>query len=295
MSGKSKNLVPFAAVWTPVIRNRMLALVERMELDMRVNGVAFDWSRSHGVSWRDVVRECERQELALQSAQLYFVRSDMVSLALSEAVDGGELPLMVPPADTGFMLFEDGISPLRAQSGDVARFYGLLWWMEDGHIRYDVLADVMLASMGVRVKARKDYDMSADLREIGEGWHDPESLLSRLLRALFALMDEPSVAEVEQGARPARLERVPTRVSERARHVRVVDVREHNDEAERDAGDGSRKYKPYEYRFIVSGHWREQPCGPNRSERKRRWIAPYIKGPKSKPLMLKDTVRILRS
>ena len=111
----------------------------------------------------------------------------------------------------------------------------------------------------------------------------------------IALMDEPSVAEVEQSARPARLERVPTRVSERARHVRVVDVREHNDEAERDAGDGSRKYKPYEYRFIVSGHWREQPCGPNRSERKRRWIAPYIKGPKSKPLMLKDMVRILRS
>ena len=296
MSGR-RSSIPFAAVWEPVIRDRMIAWVERMEAGMQARGATQDWYESHGVPWRDVVRECERQKQALQAADLYYVRSDMVSLAVSAAVGDGELPFMAPPSDVGFILFEGGITPLRASTGEVSRFYGMLWWMEDGHIRYDVLADVMLASMGVRVKARKDYDMHADLHEVGEGWRDPESLLSRILRALFALMNEPGVAETEHGAKPRRLERVPSRVSEQAKHVRVIDVREHTGGGTRDGdGDGTpgRKHAAPDHRFIVSGHWRDQPYGPGRSQRRRQWIAPYIKGPKDKPLRLDETVRVLR-
>jgi hypothetical protein len=32
-------------------------------------------------------------------------------------------------------------------------------------------------------------------------------------------------------------------------------------------------------RFVVRGHWRQQACGPARSERKRMWIQPFWKGP----------------
>jgi hypothetical protein len=32
-------------------------------------------------------------------------------------------------------------------------------------------------------------------------------------------------------------------------------------------------------RFMVRGHWREQACGPGHTERKKRWIMPYMKGP----------------
>lgn len=292
-----KSSIPFAAVWEPAIRDRMLAWVERMELDMRTRGAANDRYASHGVPWRDVARECERQKQALRTADLYYARSDMVSLAVSAAVEDGELPFVAPPSDAGLILFEGGITPLHASMGEVSRFYGMLWWMEAGHIRYDVLADVMLASMGVRVKARKDHDMHGDhLREVGEGWRDPESLLSRILRALFALMDEPGVAQTEQGARPGRLERVPSRVSEQAKHVHVVDVREHaGDDAQANGDDApGRKHAAPDHRFIVTGHWREQPYGPGRSRRRRQWIAPYIKGPKDKPLRLDETVRVLR-
>jgi hypothetical protein len=31
---------------------------------------------------------------------------------------------------------------------------------------------------------------------------------------------------------------------------------------------------------VVRGHWRDQPCGPGRAERRRKWIAPFWKGPK---------------
>jgi hypothetical protein len=34
-----------------------------------------------------------------------------------------------------------------------------------------------------------------------------------------------------------------------------------------------------EGRHVVRGHFRQQACGPNHSERKTIWIAPFMKGP----------------
>ena len=294
MSRKADR-VPFSAVWMPVIRDRHLRLWEDTARLMERNGGIDPGFLSHGVPWREVRDEALTQVQALRDADLYFVRSDMVSLAVHAAVDDGELPFVEPPSDCGYMLFEGGLCPTTDETREVVRMYGLLWWIgDDDHIHYDTLADVMFDRMHVRVRKRAGMDDARDARDLGAGWHDPDSFLSRVLRALWALMAEPSVAEVAQGASAARLERVPARVSEQARRVRVIDVREHN-EPERVDGDGSRRYKPYDHRFIVSGHWREQACGPNHSERRRRWIAPYVKGPKDKPLVLKDTVRVWRA
>ena len=46
----------------------------------------------------------------------------------------------------------------------------------------------------------------------------------------------------------------------------------------------------HDHRWIVSGHWRQQPYGPNSSLRKRIWIAPYVQGPADKPLVVTDRV-----
>jgi len=40
-------------------------------------------------------------------------------------------------------------------------------------------------------------------------------------------------------------------------------------------------------RFLVAGHWRNQPCGPSRSQIKRVWIRPYWKGPEYAPITSK--------
>ena len=40
-------------------------------------------------------------------------------------------------------------------------------------------------------------------------------------------------------------------------------------------------------RFIVRGHWRNQPCGHNRSEKTLVWIKPYYKGPEMAELVNK--------
>ncbi len=46
------------------------------------------------------------------------------------------------------------------------------------------------------------------------------------------------------------------------------------------SGDVDRIYK---IRWIVSGHWRNQPHGPGGMLRKRIWIAPFWKGPEGAP------------
>jgi len=43
-------------------------------------------------------------------------------------------------------------------------------------------------------------------------------------------------------------------------------------------------------RWMVRGHWRNQPYGPGRTERRLTWIDPYVKGPDDKPLDTRPTV-----
>ncbi|MEU4693731.1 hypothetical protein [Actinoplanes sp. NPDC023714] len=47
-----------------------------------------------------------------------------------------------------------------------------------------------------------------------------------------------------------------------------------------------------DYRFWVSGHERQQACGPGRSQRKKIDIDPFLKGDPSLPIKLSTTVRV---
>lgn len=46
----------------------------------------------------------------------------------------------------------------------------------------------------------------------------------------------------------------------------------------------------YSHRFLVRGHWKRQRHGEGGTERKIIWVAPYIKGPEDKPLVVKDKI-----
>lgn len=47
----------------------------------------------------------------------------------------------------------------------------------------------------------------------------------------------------------------------------------------------SQSHRRYDKRFWVSGHWRNQACGPGRKLRRPVWISPHIKGPDGAPVM----------
>ena len=50
----------------------------------------------------------------------------------------------------------------------------------------------------------------------------------------------------------------------------------------------------YTISFIVRGFYRNQAYGPGLKLRRRQWIPPFVKGPKDKPLRVKDTVNVFR-
>lgn len=45
--------------------------------------------------------------------------------------------------------------------------------------------------------------------------------------------------------------------------------------------------KPPSVQVLVRGHWKRQPCGPGRTERRVIWIEPYPRGPEDAPINLR--------
>jgi hypothetical protein len=56
---------------------------------------------------------------------------------------------------------------------------------------------------------------------------------------------------------------------------------------------GNRASRDREHRWWVRGHWRNQPYGPGRTQRRLIYIDPHIRGPEGKPIKPSTTVHIL--
>jgi len=71
--------------------------------------------------------------------------------------------------------------------------------------------------------------------------------------------------------------------------IKIVRLRSTRQSA---ASSGSAASQPanYSHRFLVAGHWKMQPFGPQRKLRRPVYIDEYIKGPEGSPLVVKETV-----
>ncbi len=130
----------------------------------------------------------------------------------------------------------------------------------------------------------RSHDHTADDRD--------ESVFEdrRLLLALWSLMESRGVVDVVEEP----LDRATRRRMERSdmpldavrviylRGSRAQTVKAHLEEV-----------ASYRHQWIVSGHWRSQPYGPNRALRRQVWISPYIKGPADAPLLTGPKVKAL--
>jgi len=102
----------------------------------------------------------------------------------------------------------------------------------------------------------------------------------RFVGACFALVRQRILT-----ASPARLDRASRRrlAAAGVAHepaVRVVELRR------RTVSHPAHDARPIGWtcRWLVRGHWRQQPCGSGRADHRPTWIAPHLKGPESKPL-----------
>jgi len=121
--------------------------------------------------------------------------------------------------------------------------------------------------------------------DTGEEWRDRRGDMFRAL--CFLLRQRVAESETVMPDRAAR--RRAQREGKEPPPVRVISIRGVGHGGS--GGDGQREYH---HRWMVRGHWRLQPCGPNRSLRRPTWVVPHIKGPDDAPLLGGEKVYSVR-
>jgi hypothetical protein len=136
--------------------------------------------------------------------------------------------------------------------------------------------------------------VSADETERSAG-RMPQLLqpVARLLGATWLLMGQPHLAENSVRPGPDRRTAQPAAATRPSKAVTVVDLRRQvPPPAVRDA-DTQPAWRA-SHRWVVRGHWRQQACGPGRSQRRPVWIEPHVKGPDGAPLLAAEKVMVWR-
>jgi hypothetical protein len=115
--------------------------------------------------------------------------------------------------------------------------------------------------------------------------------------AAWLLMGQPAVAgtrtidSAPPQPRPRPTPDSPPAAPRPPSTVTIIELRRPATNHDATRGKSDRRYKR---RWWVGGHWRQQACGPRNSQRKPKWIAPYVKGPEAAPLAKTDRVHVLR-
>ncbi len=113
-----------------------------------------------------------------------------------------------------------------------------------------------------------------------------EFLSVRRYLAAFWTLSQQRLAAVEDEPLDRATARRAARAGLPTDPVRVVRLREYSVEPEHD-----HHAVEWSHRWVVGGHWRQQPYGPGHSLRRATWIAPHVKGPAGRPLLVRDTVK----
>jgi hypothetical protein len=116
----------------------------------------------------------------------------------------------------------------------------------------------------------------------------------RRLMALWLLSSQPGLAQHRDYFDRATAKRELRAAAKAGRplldsKVRIITLRRPAQPSNEDGEPIS--HVEWQHRWVVSGHWRNQPYGPDRSLRRPVYINPFIKGPSDKPFLSGATVR----
>jgi len=245
----------------------------------------------------------------LRAASLYWASPDMTALAVSAGAQlaAARWATADRPSPCGLMIFDGGVGAIDADGVSIP-LEACAWGPHEGKLLVWLLlsrrrlaaemtrTDLMLVEelipplvpvRGFRVPVTAEPVPMAEIDS-----QAPLSVVSALAAA-WLLMQQPTL--VERGVeRPDKAEqRAYTRQGRPPPEVSIVDLRRQYTPQDRDldAGTDGRRYR---HRWVVSGHWRDQPHGPDRSLRRQQWIPAHIKGPDGAPMLAVETVNVWR-
>lgn len=269
----------------------------------------------------DVTRKLSNTE------QMWWVSPDMAALAW-DTVLSGTMPEDINneplPGPSGIMWLDGGVGPALMTKRPLDREFfttgvtrsdpltinAIVWWVPSRElasimqIEYGHPVFIQLSGSPALIRDSNHWSdgklsvidlAAASLLDHRVVLHSPLSVRTvspTLVRTAIRLSRESVVGEQQT-------ERVITGGKKR-KPVQIDDVvlavlrrRRYASEEERE-----QEAREYSHRWIVRGHMRNQPVGSRTAEggqrHERIWIAPYIKGPEDKPLVVKDRVQVWR-
>lgn len=258
----------------------------------------------------------------VKAAYAYRVTADMVDLLkhAAESLDDEDIiDVGLPPTGCGIVYFEKPLmltdargtpnnidwatwGPIEVQDKgrDKAALFTTFWNdlrkpdsvskrmmhdVNDAATFGRILGQWSIIGGGILVDGRKlqtaylrpGRDYEDQIREEGDT-PAPYTNTDRLMYALWLLLNQTITDVSEEYVRKTSAKRawrmgLPGRVS-------VIQLRrvEHKPSDEHGSVE-------WQHRWIVRGHWRWVPCGTGKTERRRQWIQPHVKGPEGKPFM----------
>ena len=107
------------------------------------------------------------------------------------------------------------------------------------------------------------------------------------------LLETQDDAEAEDVAPDKAIRKAYQRANRPAPTVRILRLRPTPQPATTPAPTGDKAARRLKHRFWVPGFYRQQPYGPNRSLRERRYVRRHVRGPEGAPWLPTKTVRVL--
>lgn len=248
---------------------------------------------------------------------LYWVTADMAQVALDASQDMPVLSVGSAPTKRGFLAIAGGVPPLPPSTGagwatlDGGRITdgitpsALLWETAATKFTLTIYAHESVMPGGSRltpgplqeinrlVLSRDEagqWPGAADMGGAGDAANPYLAVMSWVCAA-WHLMMMPTVAQRTR-VDPAtggtlRSETTPER------EVTYIDLRPLRQVATPEAGEAG-DAPTRTHRWVVRGHWVQQPHGPGRALRRVQWRESYIKGPAGAPLKRSRPVNVWR-
>ena len=120
------------------------------------------------------------------------------------------------------------------------------------------------------------------------------ALAATTLAAAWLLMEQPTLVERRLAEPDKHTARAYQRCQQPLPGVTIIDLRSAYAPDQREETGSDPAGRRYRHRWVVRGHWRYQPYGPEHSLRRKQWIPVHLKGPDGAPLLVTEKVNVWR-
>lgn len=248
----------------------------------------------------------------LRDCDLYWASEDMTALAMHAGAQLASARFVTAerPSPIGLAVFAGGLGMVDVAPGKGLPVDGLLWapgpeqtlrvWhlIEGRALFADFPPGMVKQQPPPLVPIREvrlpvtDEPVPLDDLPAREGMRPSRAIIAAMSAAWY-LMQQPQLVDRERQEASRADARALRRAGLPDDGVTVVDLRRLMTPQDRDPDEAS-DGRQYRHRWVVSGHWRDQPYGPDRTLRRKTWIPAYVKGPEGAPMLVTERVNVWR-